>query len=223
MKRIAVTGMEAEERAAGFSYYLNELYESDRFIGELIRALENFEEKTLVVFYGDHLPSFDIQEEELSLGDSQTTEYVLWANYPLTFAERNLQSYQLGAYVLQRAGIYEGAMFRLHQFYDYSLRGGEEYQEELQILEYDMLYGDGYFEQEGLPEPKPLRYDVEDVTVRAIAAPGVWLLLGGGIAYTVGAVLYGIGKKHRYVHSIFHLFVVLGSLLQFLCILLYVI
>ena len=62
-----------------------------------------------------------------------------------------------------------------------------------------------------------------DVTVRAIAVPGVWLLLGGGIAYTVGAVLYGIGKKHRYVHSIFHLFVVLGSLLQFLCILLYVI
>ena len=62
-----------------------------------------------------------------------------------------------------------------------------------------------------------------DVTTKAIAAPGVWLLLGGGIAYTVGAVLYGIGKKHRYVHSIFHLFVVLGSLLQFLCILLYVI
>lgn len=62
-----------------------------------------------------------------------------------------------------------------------------------------------------------------DVTARAIVAPGVWLLLGGGIAYTVGAVLYGIGKKHRYMHSVFHLFVVLGSLLHFLCILLYVI
>ncbi len=62
-----------------------------------------------------------------------------------------------------------------------------------------------------------------DVTVRAIATPGLYLLVGGGVAYTVGAVLYGIGKKHRYVHSVFHLFVVLGSLLQFLCILLYVI
>ena len=61
------------------------------------------------------------------------------------------------------------------------------------------------------------------VTIEAIPLPGLLLLLGGGIAYTVGAVLYGIGKKHRYVHSIFHLFVVLGSLLQFLCILLYVI
>ncbi len=62
-----------------------------------------------------------------------------------------------------------------------------------------------------------------DVTVRAIAAPGLWLLIGGGIAYTVGAVLYGIGKKHRYMHSVFHLFVVLGSILQFLCIFFYVV
>ena len=62
-----------------------------------------------------------------------------------------------------------------------------------------------------------------DVTVRAIAAPGLWLLIAGGVAYTVGAVLYGIGQKHRYMHSVFHLFVVLGSILQFLCIFFYVI
>ena len=62
-----------------------------------------------------------------------------------------------------------------------------------------------------------------DVTVQAIATPGLWLLMGGGVAYTVGAVIYGLGKKHRYMHSVFHLFVVLGSLLQFFCILFYVI
>ncbi len=168
MKCIAVTGMEDEGRAAGFSYYLNELYESDYFVGELVRALEAFEEDTLVVFYGDHLPSFDIQEEELSLGDSQTTEYVIWANYPLDFAERNLQSYQLGAYALQRAGIFEGALFRLHQAYEYPLREATSYQEELQILEYDMLRAEGYFAQVGLPQPQPLRYDVEDVCLRAV-------------------------------------------------------
>lgn len=47
------------------------------------------------------------------------------------------------------------------------------------------------------------------------------LLLGGGAAYTVGAVLYGLGKKVRYMHSIFHLFVLAGSILQFFMILLY--
>ena len=51
---------------------------------------------------------------------------------------------------------------------------------------------------------------------------GFILLLAGGIAYTVGAIIYGLGKKYKYAHSIFHLFILLGSLLQFLCILLYV-
>lgn len=55
-----------------------------------------------------------------------------------------------------------------------------------------------------------------------LTMPGFWLLLSGGIAYTIGAVLYGIGSKMRWMHSVFHIFVVIGSLLQFLCILLYV-
>ncbi|MBQ4094401.1 MAG: hemolysin III family protein, partial [Oscillospiraceae bacterium] len=58
--------------------------------------------------------------------------------------------------------------------------------------------------------------------IAAIGMAGFWLLLAGGIAYTVGAVLYGIGSKVRYMHSVFHLFVLAGSVLHFLCILLYV-
>ena len=50
---------------------------------------------------------------------------------------------------------------------------------------------------------------------------GFRLLLAGGIAYTIGAVLYGIGAKKRWMHSVFHIFVVLGSLLQFLAIFFY--
>lgn len=51
---------------------------------------------------------------------------------------------------------------------------------------------------------------------------GVVLLVTGGVAYTIGAIIYGLGKKYKYAHSIFHLFILIGSLLQFLCILLYV-
>ena len=57
---------------------------------------------------------------------------------------------------------------------------------------------------------------------KALTANGFILLLSGGIAYTIGAIIYSIGKKHRYSHSIFHLFILLGSILQFFCILLYV-
>lgn len=59
-------------------------------------------------------------------------------------------------------------------------------------------------------------------TMEVVSRPGFFWLLSGGIAYTVGAVLYGIGSKKPWMHSVFHIFVVLGSLLQFLTIYLYV-
>ncbi len=58
--------------------------------------------------------------------------------------------------------------------------------------------------------------------ISAIALPGLLWLLAGGIAYTIGAVLYGLGKKIPYMHSVFHLFVLAGSIMQFVCILFYV-
>ena len=51
---------------------------------------------------------------------------------------------------------------------------------------------------------------------------GFALLVAGGIVYTIGAIFYGVGKKLKYMHSIFHLFILAGSFLHFLCILLYV-
>ena len=59
-------------------------------------------------------------------------------------------------------------------------------------------------------------------TYRALGPIGFALLAAGGVLYTVGAVLYGIGKKHRYMHSVFHIFVILGSLAHFFCIIMYV-
>lgn len=58
---------------------------------------------------------------------------------------------------------------------------------------------------------------------KLLGIPGLTLLVAGGIAYTIGAIFYGFGKKKKYIHSIFHLFILLGSVLQFFCILLFVI
>ena len=60
------------------------------------------------------------------------------------------------------------------------------------------------------------------ITIEAIGIAGFLWLLAGGVSYTVGAVLYGLGKHHRYMHSVFHLFVVVGSILQYICIIFYV-
>ena len=58
-------------------------------------------------------------------------------------------------------------------------------------------------------------------TLEVMTLPGFWLLLLGGIAYTVGSILYGLGRTRKWMHSIFHIFVVLGALLQFVSIFLY--
>lgn len=56
----------------------------------------------------------------------------------------------------------------------------------------------------------------------ALSGPGIALLLAGGICYTVGIVFFAL-KNIRYMHSIWHLFVMAGSVLHFLSVLLHVI
>ena len=54
--------------------------------------------------------------------------------------------------------------------------------------------------------------------MNVLGKTGFMLLLAGGITYTIGAVLYGVGSRQPWFHSIFHIFVVLGSFGQFLAI-----
>ena len=54
-----------------------------------------------------------------------------------------------------------------------------------------------------------------------LTLPGFLLLLFGGIAYTIGSILYGLGRTRKWMHATFHLFVILGATLQYLSILLY--
>ena len=56
----------------------------------------------------------------------------------------------------------------------------------------------------------------------ALSTPGIIFLVLGGIAYTIGAIFYGLGKKQKYMHSVFHIFVVLGSILHYICIIFYI-
>ena len=59
--------------------------------------------------------------------------------------------------------------------------------------------------------------------LKVIDMAGIYLLVAGGIVYTIGAIFYGVGKKIKYMHSVFHFFVLAGSILHFFAILLYVI
>lgn len=59
---------------------------------------------------------------------------------------------------------------------------------------------------------------IAPTAIRLIPLKGLLYLLLGGISYTVGAVFFAVGKHHRWLHGVFHIFVLLGSILQFIAI-----
>lgn len=62
-----------------------------------------------------------------------------------------------------------------------------------------------------------------NIIIQALSIPAIILLVLGGIIYTLGAIFYGLGRKIKYMHAVFHLCVLTASILHFLCILLFVI
>jgi len=62
-----------------------------------------------------------------------------------------------------------------------------------------------------------------NIVIEALGLIGFILLLSGGIVYTIGAIFYAVGKKKKWMHSVFHMACVIGSVLQLLCVLLYVV
>ena len=137
---ISVTGTWDEETNRSFEYYINQLKEVDAFIGDLLDVLAQRGERTVVVMYGDHLPSFDISAENLLNGDLFQTEYVIWDNFGLVKENGSFYSYQLAADIMGRLGFDNGLLTRLHQ----NFAEDKRYQTYLEVFEYDMLYGEKY-------------------------------------------------------------------------------
>lgn len=137
---IKVTGA-PERKEQAYEYYVNEIHEVDRMIDTLIKELSNRKEETVLVLYGDHLPSLDIQKDDLSNANLYQTQYVVWDNMNLKKKMKNLHAYQLYAEVLDRIQIHEGMITKYHQ---QTKHRSKLYLTGLTTLSYDLLYGDNY-------------------------------------------------------------------------------
>lgn len=136
---IKVTNFPVAEQQASFEYYVNQIHEMDNFIGELVDKLSERDEETILVLYGDHLPTFDFTDEMLTNGDKFQTQYVIWSNFQMDKQNKDIQAYQLSAYVMERLGMSEGYIMKYHQ--SKKNLPEDEYLKNLKILEYDILYG----------------------------------------------------------------------------------
>ena len=165
---IQVSGVEDEGMHYAWEYYVNMVHETDKFIGDLIEMLSERDEPTIVVMFGDHLPTMGLEESDMKTGTLFKTQYATWNNFGLAKSDKSMTSYQLMADTLDSLGIHNGTMFHFQQNrYKYATE--DEYQNAMELLQYDILYGDHYVYGGGNPYPASnLIMGTQDVVISQI-------------------------------------------------------
>ncbi len=139
---VVTGGIEDEAILSHYNYLIKQFSEMDAFIRDLYEAVMALDEPTVLVFYGDHLPSIARDEGIIIRTGEYETEYVIATNFDLstegTLAGGPLYAYQMFPTVLELIGNNEGVMNRFHRTY----RDHKDYQDLLQQLEYNVLYDD---------------------------------------------------------------------------------
>ena len=165
---ITVDGSPTEAKNNQWEYYVNMIHEMDWFVEDLIAAVDSTGEDSVIVFYGDHLPTMDLTEEDVTNRYLFDTSYVIWDNIGLEKKDQTLCAYQIGAEVLDQLGIHTGAMVQYHQ----NRKGTKDYQHHMEMLQYDLLYGEGYGYKNGKHEPADFQMGIIDQTIDKVVQIG---------------------------------------------------
>ena len=160
------TGGDTEEENNQWTYYVNQLNEVDTFMADLIAQMKQRDEDTIIVFYGDHLPTLGLEDKDMVSKDIYKTKYVTWNNFGLEKEDADLYAFQLMAHITDSVGIHEGTIMNYHQT-QMSNMDEESYLSGLENLQYDILYGKRYcYNGEENPYPATdIQMGVEDIEI----------------------------------------------------------
>lgn len=163
--KITVTGLETEAKNNQWEYYVNQVYEMDQFVGNLVKMMEERGEPTVIVFYGDHLPTMGLEAKDMKSRYLYNTNYVIWDNIGLEKEDRNIPAYQIMSDVMERIGLHSGTIFNYHQ----QRRQTKNYLLDLELLQYDILYGEQYvYEGEPVITEGHMQMGIRDVSLTGI-------------------------------------------------------
>ena len=137
---ITASGMDTQGKNNAWEYYVNQVYAMDQFANNLVKMMEDRGEPAVVVFYGDHLPTMGLEAKDMKSRYLYNTNYVIWDNIGLEKEDKNLPAYQLMADVMERLDMHAGTVFNYHQ----NRRKSKDYLLDLELLQYDILYGEQY-------------------------------------------------------------------------------
>ena len=160
-----VSGVDDEEKKNQWTYYINQLNEVDTFLNDLITELSKRDEDTIVVAFGDHLPTMGLEDSDMKSGDIYKTKYVTWNNMGLKKPDADLYAYQLMASITDSTGIHEGTILNYHQT-QMNNTDHTAYLDGLDNLQYDILYGNRYcYDGKDKYPATDIVMGIDDVTV----------------------------------------------------------
>lgn len=192
--RITVSGLESEAKTNAWEYYVNQVYEMDEFAGNLVKMMEERGEPTIIVFYGDHLPTMGLEAKDMKSKYLYNTNYVIWDNIGLEKKDRNIPSYQIMSEVMERLGLHAGTVFNYHR----DRRKTKNYLKDLELLQYDILYGKQYVYEGNPPITEGhMQMGIREVTLTDLSGKldGSYSLYGNN--FTKWSKVYVNGEKQK--------------------------
>ncbi len=140
---------ENEEMEKPFHYYVNQIYEMDMMIDNLIKELDKYGEDYVLILYGDHLPSLELTEEQLPNSTLFQTEYIIVNNMNLKIADEDIYASDISLKLLDALNMPLGYAQKAHKLYE-----GDKLDDVLVNIAYDMMYGENYLFADGVIVPE---------------------------------------------------------------------
>lgn len=177
-KTIDSTGFQSIGSEESFEYFLSQVKEDDDFLGELVKYFETFEEPTVIVIFGDHLPAFRFENNMFTNNNKYLTEYVMWSNFDMENIEKNISTYQLYSYVFDRLNINGNLISDIHRNYNFNDKN-KGYFDKLEMIQFDMTEGNCYSSDSGRRPKTKAKLGIKNISLKSAYLNDGYLIVKG--------------------------------------------
>ena len=202
---IVSEGNYPEEVLNNMNRYVNALQKTDQYLGELFTYFDSLDEPLVCFVFGDHQPALELWQNESFIADNPGYDfyqvpYVCYNNMGLNKENMDMDANRVGEYLLKLTKNNGGLVSEFHEVYS----DKEEYEEYLELLEYDILSGKRYlYEGEEIYTTQNMKYGLADMVLTKVAVEsnGELVILGNGFNENCKVVLNGKIVETEYVNE----------------------
>ena len=176
-----VTGDIDEKYKNQIYYYCEQVREMDEFIKQfddmLLQRKKETGEDTIVLYYGDHMPKLDYLYDGEEYLNRYESPYTYFATFDISKEENAItDAFQAGTELLKLGGVEYGPIEKLHAY----LRNDKDYLKKVQLVEYDILFGEKYYlKDDEIQKKNTIKMGIDDIKINSAKATGDTLTVEG--------------------------------------------